>query len=217
MKLMHIWVLNCISFAIFVQVIAHSSAACVWQYTSVLSGSKNKPHWWCRALKYDTLFSLSLQPLDMNSVELAQHNLSARPPPSQTWATFFSNHCSCSSCWGPKEEEEEEAESGREAQTVTSTHHVQLRCWSTGANVAVTPQTCLCNIWFVCFWEEYVNGAHSRTSCSHFFVCLFAQFSPLSLVQRIFDAMILIALLFHRFFKSSLLSLSLLFLSFLWL
>lgn len=81
MKLMHIWVLNCISFAIFVQVIAHSSAACVWQYTSVLSGSKNKPHWWCRALKYDTLFSLSLQPLDMNSVELAQHNLSARPPP----------------------------------------------------------------------------------------------------------------------------------------
>lgn len=38
-----------------------------------------------------------------------------------------------------------------------------------------------------------MNGAHSRTGCSHFFVCLFAQFSPLSLVQRIFDAMILIA------------------------
>lgn len=71
-------------------------------------------------------------PLDMNSVELARHNLSDPPPPPVMIHLLEKKHCPDSSCHGPEEDEEEVEEevekSGTEAQTVTSTHPVQLRC-----------------------------------------------------------------------------------------
>ena len=99
---------------------------------------------------------LCLQPLDMNSVELARHNLSETLPDMNH---LFRKHCPCSSCCGPEEEEEEEEEekSGTEAQTVTSAHPVSAAVLKQRGNVAVTPQTCLCNVWFVCRGELDVD------------------------------------------------------------
>lgn len=92
----------------------------------------------------------------MNLVELAQHNFSEpprHPPPfrgKQQQYIFKQTKkktCPLSSCCGPDEMKEEE-KSGPEAQTVTSTHPVQLWCSRNAAVSAVTPVLSL--LAFVC-------------------------------------------------------------------
>lgn len=86
---------------------------------------------------------------------------------------------------------------------MTSAHPVSAAVLKQRGNVAVTPQTSPCNVWFVCRGSWTWTWAHSRTDYSDFvtFFCLSVRpVRPLSSAQRKMDKTYFICFVFSQLF-----------------